>query len=112
MMLPGCKSAFRAGFWPDCYRENTEIGPPAGPKASRKADFGSFPVAVRLKSGPEGRFPARKNYCVTSSSGLACMLDPTAELDKVLPTPLTRLIAPGLPRSPFPTNTWPKPTAS
>ncbi len=22
--------AFRAGFWPDCFRESTEIGPPAG----------------------------------------------------------------------------------
>ncbi len=30
IVLPGRKSAFRAGFWPDCYRENTEIGPPAG----------------------------------------------------------------------------------
>ncbi len=25
LVLPGRKSAFRAGFWPDCYRENTEI---------------------------------------------------------------------------------------
>ncbi len=30
IVLPGRKSAFRAGFWPDCYRERTEIGPPAG----------------------------------------------------------------------------------
>ncbi len=30
IVLPGRKSAFRAGFWPDCYREKTEIGPPAG----------------------------------------------------------------------------------
>ncbi len=30
IVLPGRKSAFRAGFWPDCYREATEIGPPAG----------------------------------------------------------------------------------
>jgi hypothetical protein len=29
-MPPGRKSAFRAGIWPDCYRENIEIGPPAG----------------------------------------------------------------------------------
>ena len=28
----GRKSAFRAGFWPDCYLENTDIGPPAGRK--------------------------------------------------------------------------------
>jgi hypothetical protein len=39
IVLPGRKSAFRAGFWPDCYRENTEIGPPAG-RAGRRADFG------------------------------------------------------------------------
>jgi hypothetical protein len=26
----GRKSNFRAGLWPDCYRESTEIGPPAG----------------------------------------------------------------------------------
>ena len=30
IVLPGRKSAFRAGFWPECYRESTEIGPPAG----------------------------------------------------------------------------------
>ncbi len=30
IVLPGRKSAFRAGFWPDCSRESTEIGPPAG----------------------------------------------------------------------------------
>jgi hypothetical protein len=30
IVLPGHKSAFRAGFGPDCYREDTEIGPPAG----------------------------------------------------------------------------------
>ena len=24
IMLPGRKSAFLAGFWPDCYRESTE----------------------------------------------------------------------------------------
>ena len=30
LVFPGRKSAFRAGFWPDCYRASTEIGPPAG----------------------------------------------------------------------------------
>ena len=30
VMLPDRKSAFRAGFRPDCYRESTESGPPAG----------------------------------------------------------------------------------
>ena len=40
-------------FWPDSYRESTELGPPTG-RAGRRADFGTFPVAVRPKSGPEG----------------------------------------------------------
>ncbi len=57
IVLPGRKSAFRARFWSDWYRENTE-GQPG-------ADVGAFPVAVRPKSGPEGRFTARKHYCVT-----------------------------------------------
>ncbi len=32
-VLPGRKPAFRAGFWPDCYRANTQIGllPVGGP---------------------------------------------------------------------------------
>jgi hypothetical protein len=29
-MLPGRKFAFRAGFCPDCYRESTDMGRPAG----------------------------------------------------------------------------------
>ena len=64
IVLPGGKSAFRAGFWPDCYRESTGIGRrPA--EAGRRADSGTSPVAVRPTSGPEGRFTARKYYCVT-----------------------------------------------
>ncbi len=55
VVLPGRKSALRARFWPDCYRENTEMGAPAG----RGADFGAFLVAVQPKSGPGGRFTAR-----------------------------------------------------
>ncbi len=47
----------RPSFWPDCDREGTEIGPPAG-----RADFGVFPGPVRPKSGPECRFTARKHY--------------------------------------------------
>ncbi len=35
-----------------------------GRKAGRRADGGAFPVAVRSKSGPEGRFPVQKYYCV------------------------------------------------
>ncbi len=34
-------------------------------KAGRRADFGAFPEAVRPKSSPEDRVPARKQYCVT-----------------------------------------------
>ncbi len=30
IVLPGRKSAFRVGFWPDCCRESTESGPPVG----------------------------------------------------------------------------------
>ena len=50
IMLPGRKSAFRAGFWPDCYRERTKIGPlrPAG---------GAISVLPRQQSGQN---PARK----------------------------------------------------
>jgi hypothetical protein len=44
-MFPGRKSDFQVGFWPDCYPESAEIGPPA--------DFGAFPVAARQN-------PARK----------------------------------------------------
>ena len=54
---------FRDGFRPNCYRESTELGLPAG----RRVRFGSFPVAVRPKSGLEGRFTARMHYCTTSS---------------------------------------------
>ncbi len=46
IMLPGRKTAFQAG---------------------QRADFGAFPVAVRPKSVPEGRLPARKHYFVTWS---------------------------------------------
>ncbi len=47
IVLPGRKSAFRARFWTDCYREGTEI--------------------CRPNSGREGRFPARKHYCATTT---------------------------------------------
>ncbi len=52
-----------AGLLPGTYRNR----PSGRPKAGRRADFNAFPVAVRPKSGPEGRFTARKHYCVTSS---------------------------------------------
>ncbi len=30
IVLPARKSAFRAGLWPDCYREGAKLGPPTG----------------------------------------------------------------------------------
>ena len=51
IVLPGRKSAFRAGFWPDCFRESTEIGP-GRPKAGRRADFGAFPGSRLAKIRP------------------------------------------------------------
>ena len=45
-MLPGRKSAFRAGFWSDCYRENT--GPAFGRPEGRFRCFpGSSPTKIR-----------------------------------------------------------------
>ncbi len=65
MVLPGRKSVFRdsilAGMLPGSRRNC----PSRWPNASGRADFGAFPVAVRPKSGPEGRLTARKHYCVT-----------------------------------------------
>ncbi len=56
--LPGRISA---GLLPGKHRHR----PSGRPKAGRRVAFGVFPVAVRLKSGPEARFPARKRYCAT-----------------------------------------------
>jgi hypothetical protein len=72
IMLPGRKSAFRAGF----CRTATGKAPKSAlrPAFGRpEPDFGAFPVAVRQKSGPEGRFPTRKQYCVTWSICLSCL---------------------------------------
>ncbi len=63
--LPGRKLASRAANWPDCHREDTEIGPPAGRRPAGGPISVFSPVAVRPKSGPEGRFPVRKHDCVT-----------------------------------------------
>ncbi len=49
----GPQIGLRAGFWPDCFRESIKIGPPAGRRAGRRADFVFVPVAVRPKSSPE-----------------------------------------------------------
>ncbi len=35
IVLPGRKSAFRAGFWPDCYRESIAIDPSGGRRPAR-----------------------------------------------------------------------------
>jgi hypothetical protein len=56
--LPG---RILSGMLPGMHRHRSSDRP----SACRRADFGAFPVAVRPKSGPEGRFPARKHYCVT-----------------------------------------------
>jgi hypothetical protein len=70
VMLPGRKSAFRAGLRPGWHRESTKIDPPAG----RRAHVGAFPVAVRQKSGPEDRSPARNHCCVTWDMRVRCAL--------------------------------------
>ncbi len=59
------------GFWPGAGNRRFRglNGPLLSPKAGRRADFGAFPAAVRPKSGPEGRFPALKHYCVYCALG-------------------------------------------
>jgi hypothetical protein len=51
VVLPGRKSDFRAGFWPDCYRERTEISalrPAFGRPEGRFRFFhGSSPATIR-----------------------------------------------------------------
>ncbi len=65
MVLPGRKSGFWAESRPDSNQESLKIGPSAGrPSAGRRADFEAFPIRIRPKSGPQGRFPARKGYCL------------------------------------------------
>ncbi len=63
ILLPCRKSAFRAVFEPDCYRESTEVGPPAGrgPAGGTILMFpGSSPAKIRPGSpiyGPEALLP-------------------------------------------------------
>ncbi len=66
-MLPGRKSAFRLAFLAGLLPGKHRNPPPGRPMPGRRADFGSFPVAVQPKSGPETRFTAREHYCVTSN---------------------------------------------
>ena len=63
IMLPARKSAFRAGFWPDCDWESTEIGPPAGRRAKIRPG--------RPISGPEA-FTLLYLAPTTASLTLAC----------------------------------------
>ena len=57
----GLSGRIVAGLLPEKH-ENRSSG---RPKAGRRCNFGALPVAILTKSGPEGRFPARKHYCVT-----------------------------------------------
>ncbi len=61
IVFPGRNSGLRFGFRPDSSRESFKIGPPAG----RRAEFEAFLIGIWPKSGPEARFPARKQYCTT-----------------------------------------------
>ena len=64
--LPGrtfTLSTFRAGLWPACYGEGTKSAgrrPAGGPISVLSRSVAGWP-----KPGPEGRFTARKHYCVT-----------------------------------------------
>ncbi len=56
--LPG---RILAGLLPGKHRNR----PSRRPSAGRRANLGALPVAVRPKSGPEGRCQTRKHCCVT-----------------------------------------------
>ena len=58
-MLPGRKSAFRAGFWQDKLPGKNRNGPSGRPKAGQRAEFGAFPVAV-------GQNPSRNQRSLPS----------------------------------------------
>ena len=53
---PGHKSAFRAGFWQDCYRESTEIDPPAGRRLAGR------PISMLSGNSPAKIQPGRRIY--------------------------------------------------
>jgi hypothetical protein len=53
IMLPVRESAFRVGFWLDCCRENTEIGPLAGRRPAGE------PISALFRQ-QSGQNPARK----------------------------------------------------
>ena len=55
-MAPSWKLAFRAGLWPDCYRENTAIGPLAGLRPA------GGPISVFHSRNPAEILPGRPIY--------------------------------------------------
>ncbi len=57
---------------PDSSRESINIGPPAGLRAGRRADFEAFSIRIRLKSGQQTPFPARKQYGTTGREEGKC----------------------------------------
>ncbi len=46
-VLPDSKSAFRAGFWPDRYRESAEVGPVGRPEGRFLFFPNSRPAKIR-----------------------------------------------------------------
>ena len=75
ILVPGRKSAFRAGFWPDCYRESTEIGPPASlrpafgrPEGRFRCFPGCSPAKIRPGSPTYG-LEVLQFFCSTASAG-------------------------------------------
>ncbi len=53
IVLPGRKSGFRAGFWPDSYRESLKIGLPAGLRPAGELVLRAFPIRIQPQSGPK-----------------------------------------------------------
>ncbi len=58
IVLPGRKSAFRAGFW----RTATGKAPKSALRPADRCRY--FPGSSPPKSGPQGRVTARNHYCV------------------------------------------------
>ena len=57
-----------------------------GKHRNRPSGRHAFPVAVRPKSGPEGRFPARKHYGVTQSTSVSAIWASPGSTPKLAPT--------------------------
>ncbi len=84
IMLPGRKSAFRAGFEPDCYRESTEMAfrPAFGRPADRfRCVPGSSPAKIRRGRpfyGPEAL--VRQRETIRNNSGALFLRPMSASL--------------------------------